>query len=374
MHLFGRHINAGPGLLLLIAAGITLYIASRAAADALVGGRLASPGRMAIGHWIPIAAVALGAMVLRRSEIALGVIFATSVASLSLALGSVTFLSPPVVPVPARRTWPMVLPVALLAFLAGLRGELTRWHALVFLVQGVAVAVLWNDRATGQPIRERERATARWFSPMRFAQFALAGALAVIGAWCAVRGADVGSEATRVYTEVRVASAGLIAATLLGPLLVLPVLGAGVDLAHRGQSWLAVSSQVGVVLLNLCLLLPAVVLEGQFHPLGNTMDLVMTALDPRVSSPDAPLPATMPATTRTTTVQTATDADLPSLKAVPLPLAVWRVDIVVLIALGLFLVPVALGRWSLTKGEGLGLIGGYIAYLLLSMALGVRLV
>ena len=53
-----------------------------------------------------------------------------------------------------------------------------------------------------------------------------------------------------------------------------------------------------------------------------------------------------------------------------LPLTVWRVDIVALIVLGLFLLPVGLGRWKLSRMQGLGLIGGYAAYLALSVLLG----
>jgi hypothetical protein len=193
---------------------------------------------------------------------------------------------------------------------------------------------------------------------------------------------------------------------LLGPLLVLPMLGTGVDLAHRGQSWLAVSSHVGVVLLNLCLLLPAVVIEGQYHPLRMGAQAATAWLDENVMgswrkqmaapiTPPTTMPTTLAATSPTTspttvaTTQQASTApvassadededDSPAAEAshaaVPLPLAVWRVDIVVLIALGLFLVPVALGRWQMTKWEGLGLLAGYIAYLLLAMTLGVRLV
>jgi hypothetical protein len=393
MHLFGQDIHALPGLILIVTAGVLLYIASRAGADALAGIATLSPGRMAIGHWVPIAAVALLAMIVDRSDVALGVVSASSVACLSLAAGTVAFLAPPgeSTPAPAwaRRPWPMILPTAMLVFLAGFRGELTLTHAGILLVEGVVVLLLWTDTepARGRdedglpPVASRAGARAR-ISPLRVLQLLLAVGLAAIGAWAAVHGAARGSGATRtIYTDVDVASAGLLAATILSPLLVLPMLGGGVELAHRGQGWVAITSQVGVVLLNLCLLLPVVVVEGHYHPLRTAVQWTQAEFrgEPYFSAATVvtQAPATRPATTRTSSTSPSIEDDEPepvAAKAVPLPLAVWRVDVVALIALGLFLLPVAIGRWPLSKGQGLGLIAGYIAYLLLAMMLGVRLI
>jgi hypothetical protein len=275
----------------------------------------------------------------------------------------------------------MILPAAMLVFLAGFHGALTRTHAIFLAIEGLVILILWNDRRAAKPTPTAAAASSdapvvhpRW-SPLAVLQFVLAIALSVIGGWAAVRGADIGSSATRVnYTAIDVASAGLLATTLLSPLLVLPMLGAGVDLSHRGLSWVAVSSQVGVALLNLCLLLPLVVVEAQYHPFHLAMSATMNAIYPQ-------RPVALASATTTPTANEGDDADEDSATTMPaadlplpLPLAVWRVDVVVLIALGMFLLPVALGRWSLTKFEGLGLIGGYIAYLLLAMSLGVRLI
>jgi hypothetical protein len=324
------------------------------------------------------------AMMMARPDVALGVVFATSVASLSLAAGAIVFLSPPAaLPVWARRTWPMVLPTALLAFLAGFRGEFTLTHAGIFLLEGIVVAALWNDPNRESP-GERDVPVAavprRKFSPLRTIQLLLAIALALIGGWAAVHGAAVGSGATRTnYTDVEVATAGLLAATILSPLLILPMLGTGVDLAHRGQAWIALSSQVGVVLLNLCLLLPLVIVEGHSHALRQGVQAVRVIVNPEArANPIAPArttrPATVPTTAQAATSDNPDEQAIATPKTVPLPLAVWRVDIVALIALGLFLLPPALGRWPLDKLQGLGLIVGYIAYLLLAMVLGVRVI
>jgi Ca2+/Na+ antiporter len=349
MQLFGFDLTGHLGLILVTLAAIALYIASRSAADALVGGTAPTPGRLAFGQWLPIAAVALGAMFLNQPAIAVGVIFATSVASLSLAAGTVIFLQPMLAPPGARRAWPMILPAALLAFLAGFHGALTGLHAVILAVEGIIVLMLWNDRnihrvgaftdaAPSLPISHRRRI------PLRIAQLILAAALAAIGAWAMVRGADRASHLSAA------ASTGLLSATLLSPLLILPMLGSGVDLAHRRQSDIAVSSQVGVVLLNLCALVPLIIVfsYARGYAFQHTEHLVFWQHLFHVESAPG--------------------------NAVPFPLAPWRVDAVLLIVLGLFCLPVALGKWTWSKMDGLALIGGYAAYLLLAMAMGVRAV
>jgi cation:H+ antiporter len=304
--------------MLVIAGGVALYISSRAAVDAMGGEKLSSAGRLAIGSWMPIAVVAILAMVLNRAAISIGVIFGTSVASLSLVVGAVTCLAPPVAPQAARRIWPTVVPAAMLAFLAGFRGELTYLHAIVLGIEGLVLLWVWRSgdgRTTPIAVKSGGRL-------LRRVQMVLAIALAVIGAWAGVRGTERTSELSDI------ASAGLLSATLLSPLLVLPMLGAGMDLAHRGQSAVAVTAQIGVVLLNLCFLLPLVIGVGYW-------------------SKKTP---------------------------VPFPLAVWRVDVVAILVLGLFLLPVSIGKWPLSKTNGLGLVVAYAAYLLLVTTLGMTMI
>jgi Ca2+/Na+ antiporter len=346
MQFLGSDLAGSIGLVLVALAGFALYIASRAAVDALVDMRFPTPGKLAIGHWLPIAAVALGAMLLNRPEIAVGVIFATSVASLSLGVGAVTFLHPSTPPSAARRTWPLALPTAMMAFLAGFRGELTAIHAVVLAAQGIIVCVVWNDptpiSGPVQVIRADPSPRSRSVI-FRFIQLILAVALAAVGAWAAVRGVDRASHTSEI------ASTGLLAATLLSPLLVLPMLGSGVDLAHREQSGVAISADVGVVLLNIGVLLPMIIgvsyLRHYLVQNGHDLPLVQSVFHVELSEPPA---------------------------AVPFALAAWRVDVVALIALSLFLVPVSIGKWALSKFDGLALIAGYAAYLLLVVTIGVR--
>src|SRR5687767_3903514 len=83
------------GTALIAVGGLLLYAASRAAADALAGADPRKPGWRALGHCLPVLAVALLSLypgIARpdaeggRPQIAVGLVFSTSVACLSLVL------------------------------------------------------------------------------------------------------------------------------------------------------------------------------------------------------------------------------------------------------------------------------------------------
>jgi len=79
-----------------------------------------SPGRMAVAQWMPIAWTALLATAAGRADIGLGVTFATSVAALGLTLGTLLLLSThPDSSLPNASAWPLVVPAAMLTFMAG---------------------------------------------------------------------------------------------------------------------------------------------------------------------------------------------------------------------------------------------------------------
>ncbi len=301
--------------LLFSGGGVALYIAARSAADALTAGQTPGAARLAIANWMPILLVALTAVLLNQPAVAVGVIFATSVASLTLGVGTITLLADSLSPL-SKNAWPMILPTALLVFLAGFRGELTILHAIILAAQGIVILIICNSASTDPPSDPKYR----W---LRLTQFLLSAALAGIGAWSILHGVDRASHANET------ASPGVLAATFLSPLLLLPLLGHGVDLVHRNLAEVAATAFVGLTLLNICALLPLLIAISylKFLNLGGALQL---------------------------------------------PLAVWRVDIVALIVLGLFLLPVGLGRWKLSRIQGLGLIGGYAAYLALSLLLGIK--
>jgi Ca2+/Na+ antiporter len=106
------------------------------------------------------------------------------------------------------------------------------------------------------------------------------------------------------------------------------------------------------VLLNLCLLLPLVILTSYTRQIVVDWDKLH--------------PAAVAATTEPAEA-------VYQLRAVPFPLAVWRVDTVLLIVFGMLLIPVSLGRLTLRKPEGLALAILYAVYLVISTALAIRL-
>ena len=325
MQVLGVDAQSNPSWLLFAGGGVALYVAARSAADALGGGQPMRAARLAIGNWMPIVVVAVAAVLVNQPAAAIGVVFATSVASLTLGLGTISIMAgsassaaePPSQGM--KSSWPMILPTALLVFLAGFRGQLTILHAIVLAIQGIIVFTVCREAISSASL------PASKYRPLRTIQFILAVALAGIGAWCALHAMEQASHASEA------ASPALLAATFLSPLLLLPLLGSGIDLAQRGSAEVAADACVGMMLLNLCVLLPILIVVS--YASGHLKFLTPVG-------------------------------------RLQLPLVVWRVDVVALIVLGLFLLPVGLGRWKLSRMQGLGLIGGYAAYLGLSLLLG----
>jgi Ca2+/Na+ antiporter len=347
-----------PGLLLALGAA-ALYVASRFAADALAArSPAARAGMLAVGHWIPVAAAAgaaaCSAPLYVAPQVALGVVLGSSVAAMSLGLGLVTYLSPPASLPPSRRAWPFVMAAAMLTLVAGFSGGLSVNFALMMVVLGLAVLPVWNDggatdtrqsdtrpseaRPSDAPTAELPTSPA---APrehyIRAGQLLLAAALAIIGGRLAVIGvvqADASSKLLR---------AGLMATAGLSPLLVLPMLATGANQAQRGRSADAASALIGVVLLNLCVLLPAIVVIWHL----------------RSASPHGGLLAAV--------------AHLRSGEPIPLPLTLWRIDTLLLAVFGFALVPIAMGRWTIGRLESVGLIVSYAIYLGVSAIASLRL-
>ena len=323
-------IDYSTGLPLIVAAGFAMYIASKAISDALVAGRVGMPGWLAIGQWLPIAVVSVAAAVTGRLPMAVGLIFSTAVACLSLATGAVGFVGATSSPPVSRRSWAMLVPAGLLVFLAGFRASISLFDAGILALQGMCILLLWNDSSVTELPAAASPARAGRGAVFRILQLTLGLAMAVVGSWYGMRGID------EVAASSEYATTGLLTATLLSPLLVLPIIGTGTELAQQNESSTAISSQVGVALLNACLLLPMVVLAVAGRQMVQNKSMATAGLH-----------------------------------ALPFPLAVWRVDVVILIALGLFLLPVAIGKWSISKVQGLGLMLGYIIYLVLAIVVGV---
>src|SRR5688500_8885360 len=373
---------------MIVGAAAAFYVASRAAADAVSepAGTSASPMRHALAQWVAIACVCAVAVWLDHAEIAVGVIFSTAVGALSLHLGVTIASSPdtrararrsghgfdvvieeregvtagdaaeatPAIPVRGSRAWAMILPAGVLALMAGFSGKLTLIHALLFAIQGLLVMMVWDRRQDASLFAEgRSR-----LSMGRRAQLALATALALIGGVLAVYGA------VRMSDETGIMSTGLIASAALGALLVLPMIGSASVLASHGQTQTAVGASVVIVLLNLCCLLPLVIAgwharQHYFPPLAPPAQAIAPPATTQ-SAEDDPMAE----------VEPLPEDDMPPVLG--FPIAVWRIDTVLLILLGLMLLPVSLNLWEMRRMEGMLLIVIYACYLVGTTVLGRR--
>jgi hypothetical protein len=349
---------------------VLLYISARALADALVGDRHGTPALRAVAQCIPIAATAVVACYLRHFEVAVGLLFATAVASLALANGVVIYLTPPgVIEAKWKSIWPFVLPAAVLALLAGFSGHLKLTHAFMFVLEGAAVLMVWRGAASDEAdVVVRSASPAGGFtvtvtqmnngpppiaenvptrpprSAWRALYLLLAIGLAGLGAWLCARGA------IQTGGQVQALSAGVVAAVLLGPGLILSQLGNSTLLAAEGRSAEALTSNVIVALVNLCVVLPIVIALGYLLPM--VREFRATPRHPGVAS--------------------ILEMIVSHMDPILFPLRVWRVDTVALIVLGMSLIPAATGMWPLSKREGTGLILGYIAYLMMVTNFALR--
>lgn len=311
------------GAEILLAGGLVIqYVATRFSMAATGRSEGAAPGRLAFAQWLPILVTALAAVAMGQSQMAVCLVFGSSVAALSLVLGMTMWVAPPASPSPQWRRWALLLPASILLLLAGFRGQLTWWHAVMLLVMGAAFLFVWMER---QPDPASADTSAHGpVHPSPGALLAAAVGLAGIGAYMTVHG--TGLSAGRVLTP------DLMAATVLSPLLLLPPLGVGTLMAQQGHADRAITSLCGTVQLNLCLLLPLIVL-----------------------------------------VQYAMDAFNGHTQAMTFPLITWRVDTVLLVVLSFALLPLAAARWVPERIEAMLLIVVYVGYVFAEAALSVRL-
>lgn len=320
----------GPGVMLLLAAA-ALYVAGNAAVGAVTPSissgspDTSNPSHRALMQWLPIVATVLAAVLLGFGGMAVAIVFGTSLACLTLVLGMATYAAPLQTAGPRRRAWAFVAPAAMLCLMAGFAGSLTWVHAVVLILLGMALLTLWQTEVSGDyaPSRLGE-------SMLNGTQLVLAILLAGIGGWAAIMAAVNAGRSSQITTP------SVVAVGVLSPMLILAALRSSTTLAERGNPEAATSSLIGTVLLNLCVLLPVAILIWYFR-----------------------------------TGWAATAAPHHSLRAIlvagqtlPYPLGVWRIETILLLIVGLLLLPVALGRWNLTRRESAALILGYAIYLI----------
>lgn len=373
--------------LALGAAGI--YLATRFGALSLLGPRgleRSGAGRVALAHWIPTVAISVVAILRGRSDLAIGIVFATAVAALSLAVGMICLLSPGESTPPTRRVWPFLVPAALLVLLAGFSGSIKFVHALMLGGFGLTVWLVWQAAARESAVNEADELVAAvhdkhaadaamlpdatgpesatptigaegavsaapsdW-SPFRIVKVVVSLIIICVAGWLLVDG-TLSAEGSSPIFRITLMAAGVIS-----PLITLPLLAAGTDMAQHSRGGHAISACIGISLLNLLALLPALVIlwwikvawAGGAWPVaaiifpqgtGGFGKLVMIA------------------------------RRLPSL---PMPLMVWRVDTVVLAILGVMLLPAAIGNWRVRRLEAIVLVLIYAGYLSVTAFMAAR--
>jgi Ca2+/Na+ antiporter len=329
-HMFQGESGVRAGAEMLVIAGVIIqYAATRLALAAWTRYDGYWPRRRAVVQWLPICASTLVATAMGQVGVAIGLVFGSAVACLSLVMGlSSCFGGLRELP-PNSRLWSLVLPAALLVLLMGFHGSFTFAHGLMLLLMGATFLAVWLERpgiVVGPPLASPTEAPAPPTAPVGATVAAIM--LAGLGAWLAIRGTVSTGEHSRMLP------ADLLAATVLSPLLLLPALGSATTVAQRGQMGQVITALCGTVLLNLCLLLPIVIFADGIHGL---------LTHPHVSEVTALVGA--------------------AAKTTPFPVVTWRVDTVVLVVLGFAMMPVAAGRWLPDRFESVLLIAAYIAYL-----------
>ena len=350
-------LESDGAVYLLFGGAVGLLVSVLVVTRVLVGERDARPGVRAVSHWLPIAVLGLVSALLGHPEIGLGVAFGTSVAALSTIVGFLGISgSVDVIPPRARRIWTFLPVATMLAFVVGFRGQLTLVEAIILAAQGALALLIWED--PGDPwegegtVASAERPR---LSRSGIVMAVAALALTAVAAWAATRGAE---ELSR--KDVRYPT-GLLAATIISVVLIMPMIGTGVPLAAEGKAWSPITAQVGLVFLNLCVLVPIVIV----------VPLLMAKVMPATAVPTgaATMPAAVPSTTRATTTQSVTQAPTeevaqPAAPILLYPRTVWRIDAITLMMLSLVLLPIALGRFKLDKQVAGWLIVAYCVYLL----------
>lgn len=305
-----------PPQALLAIGAVLLYVGGRAAVSSLVRNS-PSPGRRAVGHSLPIAMFAALAAVMHHTEIAIAILFATSVACLALIGGCIVVgpRGPTAVemepwPLKARKVAMLLVPVALLTFLIGLSSRFTFLSAIVMLLQGAVILYVRNDPADAESPNN---------SSIKPGIFILALALCAIGGWILVHGT------AGAMAKMQLPSPGPLLPAVIAPLIAASMLPDGTALAARGQTWAAMATHIGVAEINLCLLLPVLALTYHFNHASEMY----------------------------------------------FPMTVWRVDSVTLVLLAAAIFPSAIGRWQTGRADGAVLLFIFVAYVLASIVVSV---
>ena len=142
-------------------------------------------------------------------------------------------------------------------------------------------------------------------------------------------------------SQWRLPGNAFISAVLLGPAMMLPLVGTGTQLAHEHRQGEVISTLVAVVLINLLLILPGTVIAAWGQSLSTATTQAADTTEPFIRQ-------------------------LLNRPVLTYPHATWRVDTMMILILSMFLVPLSINRWLPARLEGLALIVCYVCYIMMS--------
>ncbi len=266
---------------------------------------------------LPVVAVAAYASLAGASAMGVSILLSGAVIFVTLILGVIAISNPypSGTASPALRLLP---PLAAATFVIGLSGELTITHAIALL--SMTLVLFWSHPS------ETDEQAGSLDAPAS----ALAGALLVVGTIA------LGVAVTRLLTLPILPVIGPV----IVPLTILGAIGLLVGDAHARSSRQATDTVVATAITLIGIGLPLVILMAH----------LVAAM--------APVASTQPAT------QSAT----PVAAAVVMPIQSWRIDTVLLTVICLMLTPVGLGRFKLSRLDGLLLILASLAFLMITVS------
>jgi Ca2+/Na+ antiporter len=353
LDIFGVSLDTGWGMVelfgdehfaaiaLLFGGALGMLIAILAGVGVVLRPAVTSPGYRALTHWMPMAVAAVVCAGLGHPEMGIGIALGTSVAVLSSVVGFVGLAGTmETIPARAGRLWALLPVATLLTFAVGFQGNVGPFEALMLAAEGTLVLSVWVDERThggwaGDAKQEITRGREGTLWGWRVSQYIVALSLAGVAAWAATRGAEQLSRYDLRY------STNALAATLLSVALALPMVGTGMGLAGEGRTWVSLTAQVGVVFLNLCVLLPIVILIPEIAHWVAAKGMAAAATQPMW-------------------------------QPVVFPRLNWRLDSLATVILSLMFFAMSSGRLKLDRRLAGGLIMGYCAYLMAMLVADMR--
>ncbi len=335
-------------MLLLGGAALILYVVGRFTVGAVPAG-MDRPVPRVLVALVPVFAISIIAVVMKRPILAMHLPIACAAAAMSFGLAAVLTGRPALPGAVPNRSWALLVPAVAMLLIAALGGKLDFAVIIALLAYGWLAISTWQADPLEIALPESETAVTP-ASPQ------LAAAIWFVGLAAACVAGVLAMHGTDHLDAVRTRSSdSLVAVFLLSPAIVVPfffeLLPPCRSIGWRGS----VSSLMIFTMACLCFVLPIVATFVAAAPRILPMVAVLYA------APDTQ-PAKLPAQPADTSILAA----LPSLPAIAA-----RADLLVLVGVSLLLIPVAAGWIKPGKLEALALLVCYLMNLLLVMAASV---